>query len=52
MHFDFNTQFIQLTLCNGMGGKERRNKMNISFESAQEIRLLNLEVLSDLFNKF
>jgi hypothetical protein len=52
MHFDFNTQFIQLTLCNGMGGKERRNKMNISFESAQEIGLLNLEVLSDLFNKF
>jgi hypothetical protein len=35
-----------------MGGLERRNRMNISFQSAQEIGLLNLEVLSDIFKKF
>jgi len=52
MHFDFDKQEILLTLCNGMGGLERRNRMNISFENAQKIGLLNLEVLSDLFKKF
>ena len=50
--FNFNSQFIHLTLCNGMGGKERRNIVSISFQSAQEIGLLNLEVLSDIFKKF
>ena len=52
MHFDFDKQEILLTLCNGMGGNERRNRMNISFQSAQKIGLLNLEVLSDIFKKF
>ena len=52
MHFDFDKQEILLTLCNGMGGLERRNRMNISFQSAQQIGLLNLEVLSDIFKKF
>ena len=52
MYFDFDKQEILLTLCNGMGGNERRNRMNISFQSAQKIGLLNLEVLSDIFKKF
>jgi hypothetical protein len=52
VYFDFDRQEILLTLHNGMGGKERRNKMNISFQSAQQIGLLNLEVLSDIFKKF
>jgi len=52
MHFDFDKQEILLTLCNGMGSIERRNWINISFENAQEIGLLNLEVLSDIFKKF
>jgi hypothetical protein len=52
MYFDFDKQEILLMLCNGMGGLERRNRMNISFQSAQEIGLLNLEVLSDIFKKF
>ena len=52
VYFDFDRQEILLTLYNGMGGKERRNRMNISFQSAQQIGLLNLEVLSDLFKKF
>jgi len=50
--FNFNSQFIHLTLRNGMGGKERRNIVSISFEDAKDIGLLNLEVLSDLFKKF
>ena len=50
--FNFNSQFIHLTLCNGMGGKERRNIVSISFEDAKDIGLLNLEVLSDLFKNF
>ena len=52
IHFDFDKREIYLILCNGMGGVERRNRIVISFETAQEIGLLNLEVLSDLFNKF
>jgi len=52
VYFDFDRQEILLTLYNGMGGKERRNRMNISFQSAQQIGLLNLEVLSDIFKKF
>jgi len=52
IYFDFDKQEILLTLCNGMGGLERRNRINISFQNAQEIGLLNLEVLSDIFKKF
>lgn len=52
VYFDFDKQEILLMLCNGMGGLERRNRMNISFQSAQQIGLLNLEVLSDIFKKF
>jgi hypothetical protein len=52
VYFYFDRQEILLTLYNGMGGKGRINRINISFQSAQEIGLLNLEVLSDLFKKF
>lgn len=52
VYFDFDKQEILLTLCNGMGGSERKNRINISFQSAKQIGLLNLEVLSDIFKKF
>ena len=52
INFDFRTEFIQLTLCKVMGGKEKRCHVQLSFENAQQIGLLNLEVLNDFFKRF
>jgi hypothetical protein len=51
-YFDFNLQIVKLTLCHGMGGKERVCRLDISFENAQEIGLINLEVLNNFFKTF
>lgn len=52
VNFDFEKSEIHLTLSKGGGALEKRNSISISFESAQRIGLLNLEVLKDEFKKF